>query len=33
MQWWLSGKTMNEFFPNGFEKTEAGWQKIKKYCT
>jgi len=27
MQWWLSGKTMNEFFPNGFEKTEVGWQK------
>ena len=31
MQWWLSGKTMNEFFPNDFEKTEEGWQKIKKY--
>jgi phosphoadenosine phosphosulfate reductase len=28
MQWWLSGKTMNEFFNlYSFEKTEAGWQK------
>ena len=27
MKWWLSGKTMNEFFPNDFEKTEVGWQK------
>lgn len=30
MQWWLSGKTMNEFFPNGFEKTEVGWAKTLK---
>ena len=28
MQWWLSGKTMNEFFkPYSFEKTEVGWRK------
>jgi len=27
MQWWLSGKTMNEFFAYSFEKTEAGWKK------
>jgi len=30
MQWWLSGKTMNEYFPYSFEKTEAGWQKKLK---
>lgn len=29
MQWWLSGKTMAEFFPYSFEKTDVGWQKIK----
>jgi len=30
MKWWLSGKTMNEFFSSySFEKTKAGWQKIK----
>ncbi len=27
MQWWLSGKTMNEYFPYNFEKTEVGWKK------
>lgn len=27
MQWWLSGKTINEFFPNRFEKTDEGWLK------
>lgn len=30
MKWWLSSKTMNEFFSSySFEKTEAGWRKIK----
>jgi len=27
MQWWLSGKTMNDFFAYSFEKTETGWKK------
>lgn len=30
MRWWLSGKTMNEFFNSySFTKTDAGWEKIK----
>ncbi len=33
MQWWLSGKTMNEFFPYSFEKTEVRWEKLKLNCT
>lgn len=31
MLWWLSGKTMNEYFNlYSFEKSEAGWQKKLK---
>ena len=30
MQWWLSGKTMAEYFPYSFEKTEQGGQNILK---
>jgi len=30
MQWWLSGKTMNEFFPYKFTKTDNGWIKQDK---
>jgi 3'-phosphoadenosine 5'-phosphosulfate sulfotransferase (PAPS reductase)/FAD synthetase len=26
-------KLQISLFPNGFEKAEVGWQKIKKYCT
>jgi phosphoadenosine phosphosulfate reductase len=28
MRWWLSGKTMNDYFGGGFEKTETGWNKV-----
>lgn len=28
MQWWLSGKTMNEFFPGKFNKTIDGWERM-----
>jgi phosphoadenosine phosphosulfate reductase len=32
MSWWLSGKTIADYFPQyRFEKTKAGWQKILKY--
>jgi len=27
MKWWLSGKTMNEYFPYSFEKIENKWTK------
>ena len=27
IKWWLSGKTMNEFFVEDFEKTPNGWAK------
>ena len=31
MKWWLSGKTMNEYFNTySFEKTNVGWKKTKK---
>jgi len=31
MQWWLSGKTIEEYFPYSFEKTEVRWEKKIKY--
>lgn len=34
MDWWLSGKTMNEYFNTySFEKTKEGWVKNKKEIT
>ena len=31
MKWWLSGKTMNEYFSEySFEKTSVRWKKEKR---